>query len=471
MQPRTDADHPKQAVGWTVLPLAVAVLLASLGTGSANVALPALAEAFGASFGAVQWVVLAYLLAMTALLVTAGRLGDLFGRKRLFMAGIALSAGAAVACALAPSLAVLAVARAVQGAGAAFIMAMAFALVSEAVPEERRGTALGVLGTMSSLGTMAGPVLGGFALTEWSWRTLFLLPVPLAVAAAAAALLLPSASLSKEGRKGLDWLGALLLAGTLALYTIAVTPGQAGALGSRASLALLAAAAACGGAFLVRQVWAPSPLVVLALFRDPVLAGGLSANTLVGTVMMATLVTGPFYLTLALGLPVERVGLVLAVGPLVAVLAGIPAGRLADHLGAQRVAAAGLVLLIGGTAWLSRAEPGQGVWGYVLPMAALSAGYAGFQSPNTAAVMARAAASERGAISGLLNLARNLGLLTGASLMGALFAADVGRVGGNLATASPTAIASGLRWCFQIGTAMGVGALLSALLPRAYKAP
>ena len=142
-------------------------------------------------------------------------------------------------------------------------------------------------------------------------------------------------------------------------------------------------------------------------------------------------------------------------------LAGVPAGRLADRYGAQTVAAVGLALLTAGAGWLSLATPGQGAGGYVLPIIVLCVGHALFQAPNTAAVMARADANRRGAVSGLLNLARNLGLLTGASLMGTLFAAGGGAAGS--AATSPEAVAAGMRVCFRIATAAAGGALVLTL--------
>ncbi len=461
--PPPKADEPVRAANWATVPLALAVLLASLGTSSANVALPTLALAFGVQFGAVQWVVLAYLLAMTALLVAAGRFGDLIGRRRLFLAGLALSAVASVACAVAPGFAALVASRAAQGAGAAVLMAMSFALVGEVVPERRRGTAMGALAAMSSLGTTLGPALGGFLLAGPGWRVLFLLNLPLAVVAGLIGLRhLPTPTpVPGPRRTGFDWPGMVLLAAGLTAYATALTLGQAGTLGGRTSLGLLAAAGAGFALFLLRQARTPSPLLALDLFRDGVLDVGLTTSALVSTVMMATLVTGPFYLSRALGLPADRVGLVLAIGPCVAVLAGVPAGRIADRYRAQAVAAVGLVMLTAGAGWLSLASPTQRVWGYVLPITVLSAGYALFQAPNTAAVMARADASRRGAVSGLLNLARNLGLLTGASLMAALFAAGGGAAG--VAATSPEAVAAGMRVCFRIATAAAGSALLLAL--------
>ena len=167
------------SVRLALIGLALSTVLASLATSSANVALPTLAQAFSASFQAVQWVVLAYLLAITTLIVSAGRLGDMIGRRRLLLAGIFLFTFASLMCGIAPTLALLIGARAAQGIGAAIMMALTMAFVSEMVPKAKTGSAMGLLGTMSAIGTALGPSLGGVLIAGLGWRALFLVNLPL----------------------------------------------------------------------------------------------------------------------------------------------------------------------------------------------------------------------------------------------------------------------------------------------------
>ncbi len=155
------------------------MLLSSLGTSIANVALPTLAKAFNASFQDVQWIVLAYLLAITTLIVSVGRLGDMIGRRRLLLAGLLLFTPASVLCGAAPALWLLIAARAAQGLGAAIMMALTMAFVGEAIPKERTGSAMGLLGTMSAVGTALGPSLGGILIAALGWRSIFLINLPL----------------------------------------------------------------------------------------------------------------------------------------------------------------------------------------------------------------------------------------------------------------------------------------------------
>ena len=172
------AERPP-SVRWALASLSLSMLLSSLGTSIANVALPTLAQAFAASFQEVQWVVLAYLLAITTLIVSVGRLGDIIGRRRLLLAGIALFTAASVLCGAAPTLWLLVAARAAQGLGAAVMMALTMAFVGETVPKERTGSAMGLLGTMSAIGTALGPSLGGVLIAGFGWRAIFLVNLPL----------------------------------------------------------------------------------------------------------------------------------------------------------------------------------------------------------------------------------------------------------------------------------------------------
>src|SRR5215203_6467239 len=161
--------------------LSLSMLLSSLGTSIANVGLPALAQAFTASFQQVQWIVRAYLLAITTLIVSVGRLGDLTGRRRLLLAGIFLFTVASVLCGFAPTLWLLIAARAAQGLGAAVMMALTLAFVGETVPKAKTGSAMGLLGTMSAIGTALGPSLGGVLIAGFGWRAIFLVNVPLGI--------------------------------------------------------------------------------------------------------------------------------------------------------------------------------------------------------------------------------------------------------------------------------------------------
>jgi len=450
------ATPSSPSVAGVLASLALCMLLPSLGTSSANIALPTLANSFGAGLPQVQWVVLAYLLATTALVVGAGRLGDVLGRRRLLMAGIVLFTAASALCALAPSLGWLIAARAVQGAGAAAMMALTMAFVGDTVPKDRRGSAMGLLGTMSAVGTALGPSLGGLLVAGAGWPAIFAFNLPLGLLALALALRhLPLDGPATAGA-GFDVMGTLMLALTLAAYALATT----------FSLWLLPVAVVGLLLFLRIEARAASPLVQLAELCTPVLATGLATNAIVSTVMMATLIVGPFHLSRGLGLGAAMVGLLMSAGPVVSAFSGVPAGRLVDRFGASRAMLLGLAAMLAGCLLLSLLPASLGPLGYVGPLVVVTPGYALFQAANNTAVMAGADAARRGVVSGLLNLSRNLGLVTGASLMAAVFAAAVGAA--HITQASPAAVAHGMRLSFAIAAAALLAAMVLAARRQAH---
>lgn len=415
-----DVRHASPIRG-ALVGLSLSIFLSSLGTSIANVALPTLTQALDASFQEVQWVVLAYLLSVTTLVVGAGRLGDIVGRRRLLLAGILLFTTASVMCGLAPSLWALVAARAVQGVGAAIMMTLAMAFVGEIVPKERTGSAMGLLGTMSAIGTALGPSLGGLLISEVGWRAIFFVNLPLGLLTLALARRALPADRPRSARPGFDTIGALVLALTLTAYALAMTWGRGGFDAVNSGLVIVAMAGAV--LFVMVESKASSPLIRPSRLRDRGLSAGLATNAIVAAVMMATLVVGPFYLSGTLGLDAVMVGLAMSVGPFVTASAGVPAGRMVDRYGAGRAAVVGLGAMTVGAGLLAVLPSAYGVAGYLIPIAVLTSGYALVQAANNTAVMAGVAQDQRGVVSGLLNLSRNLGLVTGASAMGAVFAA------------------------------------------------
>jgi EmrB/QacA subfamily drug resistance transporter len=451
-EPVPGSNEQKPAVGVALVSLSLSVLLPSLGTSIANVGLPSMAESFDASFQEVQWIVLAYLLAITTLIVGTGRLGDVIGRRRLLLAAVLVFTTASLLCGVAPTLELLIASRALQGLGAAGMLALTMAFVAQTVPKARTGSAMGLLGTMSAVGTALGPSLGGILIAGFGWRAIFLVNVPLGLLTLFLAhRVLPTDSReAKAGPTGFDCVGTLLLALTLGAYALALTieDGTFGPL----NLTLMLAAVAGLTLFIVAEARTASPLVRLGMFRDPVLSAGLITSALVSTVMMTTLVVGPFHLSRALELDPASVGLVMSMGPLVAALVSAAAGRAVDRLGATRMVLVGLVGVMAGSIGLSSMPAEWGVPGYVAPLVVITAGYALFQAANNTGVMSNVRSNHRGLVSGMVNLSRNLGLITGASVMGAVFAFASGT--SDITTARPEDIATGTRWTFAVAATL-----------------
>ncbi|WP_350326878.1 MFS transporter [Pectobacterium aroidearum] len=399
-------DEPEQAKPGITLTLALAILSASLGTSIANIALPTLTEAFSAPFAQIQAVVIAYLAAMALSVVIAGRLGDRYGLKPVFVAGLGLFAVASLLCAIAPHLWQLIGARALQGIGAAFLMTLGMALLRQTAGENHVGRAMGILGTVSALGTALGPSVGGFLLTAAGWRSLFWVQIPLVTI-------------------------VLLLAFTQLPDTPVNKKAQRSDAPSTRKISLL------------------PPLTI---------------NAAIASVMMTTLIVGPYYLGLGLGLQETRVGVVMAIGPAIAIFCGIPSGRLVDTWGVGRALTGGITLVVTGTFMLAILPNLFGVAGYILAIIVLTPGYQLFLAANNTATLADVPGHQHGTVSGLLNLSRNLGLIAGASLMGQVFSLGVGTE--DFIHATPAALANGMQLTFFLSGGIIVAAIAFFHLPR-----
>jgi MFS family permease len=446
--PREPLSTPAR---WALTSLALSMLMPSLDTSIANAGLPILATAFDATFQQVQWIVLAYLLAITTLIVSVGRLGDGFGRRRLLLIGIGIFTSASLACALAPGLGWLIGARAVQGVGAAIMFALTVALVADAVPKARAGSAMGLLATMSATGTSLGPSLGGLLMTHVGWQAIFLLNVPLGLLNAWLVYRYLPADRAAGPRVAFDYSGSVVLVLTLAAYALAMTL-------EGFTVPLLLASLCGAGLFVMIEKKAKAPLIRLSLFADRRLSSSLALTLLVTTVMMTTLVVGPFYLSRGLGLSSAVVGLALSIGPLLSAFGGVPAGRLVDRFGARRIVPGALFAMACGCALLALLPMSLGLPGYLLPIAVVAVGYALFQAANNTGLMAGVRQEQRGVVSAMLGLARNLGLITGAAVMGAVFALAAG----DPTQAPATAIASGLHITFGVAVALMAMALITS---------
>ena len=233
--------------------------------------------------------------------------------------------------------------------------------------------------------------------------------------------------------------------------------------------ALLLAAVLSLSLFLRTEAKTASPLIQLKLFQDPVLRTSLATSSLVATVIMATLIVGPFYLSRTLGLESALVGLVMTTGPLVAALTAMPSGRAVDRFGSQRMTIVGLTAMTSGSLSLAMLPTTFGIVGYIVPLAFITAGYALFQTANNTSVMQSVENNQRGLISGLLNLSRNLGLITGSSVMGAVFAISSGAT--EMRSATALAVAGGMRTTFCVAAVMTLIAVGLAVKGGSQKEP
>jgi MFS family permease len=448
----TEIPHTASPLRSGTAGLALSVLVASIGTSAANVALPTIARDLDGTFAQTQWVALAYLLAMTATSLTVGHLGDLLGRRRVLRIGIVVFTVAAGLCALAPTLWMLIAARALQGIGAAVMMALPLARARDMVAPERLGRVMGLLGTTAAVGTASGPALGGLLISAAGWPMIFAAMAPLGLLAAA---LTGATDRDTDGerasRRAFDVGGVLLFTAAVALYTLGVT--APGAEESWPTLALVGGAVVMVALFLLRESRAAHPLLPPALLRNRSVGVGAILNLIVGTVMMSTLVVGPFFLA---------GGLHLAPAAIVAsICTGVVAGRAVDRFGTRLMTTFGLTAMIIGALALALLPAWWGLLGYITGTVLLAPGYQLFLAANNTGVLSATPAERRGVASGLLGLSRNLGLVTGASVLAALFAAASGSP--DITTASPEALTSALRATFLATAALLTAAAVLSL--------
>lgn len=398
------AEIPKirKSQAGITMTLALSMLLASLGTSIANIALPTLSIVFSAPFAQAQAVVVTYLVALTITVVIAGRLGDRHGLKPVLMTGLVIFAMASLLCSVASNLWLLVAARAVQGVGAAFLMTLAMALARQTAGKERIGRAMGLLGTVSALGMAIGPSLGGLLIELTGWRSIF-------------------------------WLQLLLATVAFIFATVTLPANQNKSVVNKVTL------------------WS---------VLDRHLAPSLALNLLVFAIMMTTLTVGPYYLSLGLELKATQVGLIMAVGPVISIFSGIPSGRLVDSWGSHRVLLLGLGLLTAGAFLLAFLPNILGISGYVLAIIVLTPGYQLFQAANNTGTLMDIPKERQGTVSGLLNLSRNTGAILGAAGLGAVFATGVGAT--ELAEAGGVAIATGMQLTFLVAGGMMICAIVLA---------
>jgi EmrB/QacA subfamily drug resistance transporter len=461
---------PPAAKWWVMLGIGLGVLMFTLDTSIVNVALPTLVNVFDTNFSTVQWVVLSYLLVINALVLGAARWGDMIGKKPLYLGGLIVFTISSVLCGLSPSVGWLITFRAMQGAGAVMISALGAAIITEVFPSTERGRALGIIGSVVSLGIALGPTVGGLLL-DWSgWRTIFWVNLPVGIfASLVVARSLPSVS-EPPARQPFDWWGALLLTAALVMFSLGMTEGQEQGFDQALSWGFLVASLVGLLVFLWWETRLAHPLLELSLFRDGRFSLSLLTAVLVFVVIAGTIFILPFYLELVLGYRPRHVGLLLAVSPVLAGCVAPLAGYLSDRLGSRLISLAGLACMTLGCLLISTFSADLTDLGYMLRVAPFGIGLGLFQSPNNSAIMGSVPTNRLGIASGLLSLSRTLGQTTGLSLMATVFALvtlsyapDVTEV----TQASASAIVVGVQWTFRL--AAGVLIAAAVVLARVWR--
>jgi len=438
MQPQIDYSRK-----WYVMAaVAMGVFLATIDGSIVNVALPTLTRAFNTQFSTVQWVVLAYLLTITTLLLSVGRLADMIGKKPLYTAGFIIFTLGSALCGLSPSVYALIGFRVLQAVGASMTAALGTAIVTEAFPPSERGRALGISGAIVSVGIVVGPTLGGLLIDLLSWRWIFYVNLPIGIVGTWMVTRFVPA-IKPAGGQRFDFPGAITLFVSLLALLLALTLGQRMGFGERQILALFAVSAVFAFLFFFVEWKSGEPMIDLRLFRNSQFSIGLLTGLLAFVAIAGTLILMPFFLENVLGYEPRVVGLMLAAVPIGLGLAAPISGVLSDRFGTRPITVIGLAILLVGYFAVSTLDEDTTTLGYLLRFLPIGIGMGVFQSPNNSAIMGSAPRERLGVASGLLAITRTLGQTTGIAALGALWAARVATYAGELsqggATAAPAA--------------------------------
>jgi EmrB/QacA subfamily drug resistance transporter len=409
---------------WTLTAVSAGVFMLLLDVTIVNVALPDIEHALHASFSDLQWVINAYALSLAALLLTAGSLADLLGRRRVFAIGVAIFTTGSLLCGLAPSPLFLTISRAGQGVGGAIMFATSLALLSNAFHGRERGVAFGVFGAITGIAVAVGPVLGGVITSGLTWRWIFLVNIPIGIATIAALLLRVEESRDPRARRP-DWLGFLTFSAALVALVYGLIETNTHGWGSTTVIGSLVAAVVLLAAFVVVELLQREPMFDFALLRKPTFVGGLAAAFAISAGLFALLTFLVLYLQNVLGYSAVQTGVrLLALTGAIFLTAGV-AGRLSAHVPTRFLIGPGFAL-IGVGLLLMRGLTVDSDWTHLLPgliVAGFGAGLVNVPLASTAVGVVEPARA--GMASGINSTLRQVGIATGIAALGSIFASQL----------------------------------------------
>jgi EmrB/QacA subfamily drug resistance transporter len=449
---------------WTLAIVSLALFMVVLDNLIVTVALPSIQRDLGASLQQLEWTVNAYTLAFAVTLIPGAAIGDRFGRKRIFVVGLALFTASSAAAALAPGAGALVAARTLQGVGGAIVAPLTLTLLAEAFPADRRGAALGIWSGISGMGIALGPLVGGAVVDGLSWQWIFWINVPLGLA------LLPlAAGFLRESRgpaSRLDLPGVALVTSGLFGLVFGLVRGQGEGWGNPLIVTSLTAGALLLAAFVAWERRAPAPMVPLDLFRHRAFAvtNGVSFFMYFGTFGAIFLITQ--FVQQVMGYAPFEAGVRMLVWTGATAIASPIAGVLAERYGPRPFMAAGLTLQAVALAWLAAAaSPASTFIELAAPFALAGVGMAGVFAPSASALLSVVAPQRAGQASGTNNAIREVGGVFGVAVMSTIFA-------GSGSFASPQAFVDGFTPALWVGAAVvGAGALVALALPARRPAP
>jgi EmrB/QacA subfamily drug resistance transporter len=409
---------------WTLLAVCVGTFMLLLDVTIVNVALPDIQQSLSSSFSDLQWTINAYALTLAALLLTAGSLADLYGRRRLFGIGLVLFTSASALCGAAPSALFLIISRGVQGIGGAIMFATALALIAQAFHGRERGTAFSIWGAVTGVAVAVGPVIGGALTSGISWRWIFFVNLPIGVGALLVTLRKVDESREQSARRP-DWAGVVTFSGSLGALIYALIKGNDLGWGSTTIVACLAGAVVLMAAFVVLEAVQRAPMFDLALFRKPTFSGGAVAAFAISGSIFAMFLYLVLYLQNILGYSALQTGLRLLALSGAVLVASAVAGRLTTKVPVRLLLGTGLAL-IGAGLLLMRGIDTRTGWTHLLPGFIVGGIGIGFVNPPLASTAIGVVEPRRaGMASGINSTFRQVGIATGIAALGAIFESQV----------------------------------------------
>jgi EmrB/QacA subfamily drug resistance transporter len=411
---------------WTLGAMCFALAMVMLDNTVTNVALPSIQRSFDASLSALEWTVNAYTLSFAVLLVTGGRLGDILGRRKVFLVGVVIFAASSATIAAAPNEGWLVAFRAVQGIGAALMMPATLSIITNAFPPQERGKAIGTWAGVSAIALAIGPLLGGWLTEDVTWRAIFIINVPVAVVAVVVTLFAAHESRDETATREIDYPGIATLTLGLTGLVLALVESNSWGWGSARIVGLLAAAVLGLVAFVLIERRSAAPIVDFSFFRSRSFLGANVVAFTISFAMFAVFFFIALYLQNILGYSPLQTGVRFLPSTLMVMVAGPLAGRLSDKVGPRVPLVVGLLLVATSLVWQSFLDVHTS-YGFLLPaFVILGAGMGFSMSPMSTAAMNAVDRTKAGVASGTLSMIRMVGSTFGVAAMGALVAA-IGR--------------------------------------------
>jgi EmrB/QacA subfamily drug resistance transporter len=411
---------------WTLGAMCFALFMVMLDNTVVNVALPSIQRDLGASISQLEWVINGYTLTFAVLIATGGRLGDIFGRRLMFLAGVVIFAITSATAGLAQDPAMLIGSRAIQGVGGALMLPATLSIITHAFPASERGRAIGMWAGVSALALSIGPVVGGF-LTEYvTWRAIFFINLPVAVAAVIVTVFAVGESRDETVDRRVDYPGVVTLTAGLTAIVLALIEGNSWGWGSTETISLLTGGALALVAFVAIELRSPAPMVEFALFKTRQFIGATSVAFIITFAMLGTFFFMAIYLQDILGYGALEAGIRFLPTTIVIAAVAPISGRIADRVGAVWPMSIGLAVLSVSMFMFSGIDTGTTYSGLLVPFILLGFGIALVMSPMSTAAMNAVSVQKAGIASGVLQMARMVGGTVGVAATGAIFQSKLG---------------------------------------------